>query len=350
MSDVLTYKLRLKDNHTATLNRQKRAVNYVWNYCNETQKKAAQARRKWLGFPDLCRLTAGTGKDLNLHSHTIQGVCKQYVQSRDQHKRPWLRFRGRKSLGWVPFNTGHVTVLNGALRFRGVVYRPMHWRDGLMPGMKVSAGCFSQDARGRWYINLTIEAGEWRAARDCAVGIDLGLKDLATLSDGTKIENPQSFRSMEGALVRAQRAKKKKQARNIHQRIRNARRDHLHKASAEIAKNHRLIVVGDVSPSKLARTRMAKSVLDAGWSDFRNMLRYKAMRHNGVMIEVNERNTTQTCSQCGSLPPERPKGIAGLGIREWECSECGTVHDRDVNAAKNILRLGQETLAEGVLA
>lgn len=96
----------------------------------------------------------------------------------------------------------------------------------------------------------------------------------------------------------------------------------------------------DVSSSKLVKTRMAKSVLDASWSTFKNFLRYKVSRHGGTFLEVDERFTTQTCSSCGDCASEgRPKGIAGLGIREWACSSCGANHDRDVNAAKNILNL-----------
>lgn len=90
---------------------------------------------------------------------------------------------------------------------------------------------------------------------------------------------------------------------------------------------------------------MAKSVADAGWSAFRRMLAYKA----GTFVEVDESFTTQTCSRCGARPPERPKGIVGLRIREWDCSSCGTTHDRDVNAALNILALGRSAapLVEG---
>ena len=98
----------------------------------------------------------------------------------------------------------------------------------------------------------------------------------------------------------------------------------------------------------LAKTNMAKSVLDAGWSSFRTMLQYKCDHAAVWFEEVNESYTTQTCSDCGTLPNSRPKGIAGLGIREWVCSDCGAVHDRDVNAAKNILAAGHRRLAEGI--
>jgi putative transposase len=103
-----------------------------------------------------------------------------------------------------------------------------------------------------------------------------------------------------------------------------------------------LIAVGDVSASKLARTRLAKSVYDASWSSFRDKLRYKAIAHGALFEEVNESGSTQTCSACGSKDSTtRPKGIAGLRIREWTCCRCGVVHDRDTNAAQNILRCGR---------
>lgn len=350
---TLTIKLRLRDKHAAELNRQARAVNYVWNYCNETQQKAARSGRRWLGYHDLAALTAGAGKELDLHSHTVQRVCRAYDDARGTQNKAWLRWRGRKSLGWLPFNTGHATVAGeGRIKFRGVVYETMHWRDELQPDMKIGAGSFNQDSKGHWYFNAPIEV---ECAADASnrqpVGIDLGLKDLATLSDGRKIAAPRFYRASEETLAKAQVARKTpKRIRNIHAKAANRRKDFLHKVSAEIAKNYGTIVVGDLSSKKLAQTRMAKSVNDAGWSMLRNMLSYKALRHGGSYIAVNERMSTQTCSVCGSLPPSRPKGIAGLGIREWRCDDCGTVHDRDVNAARNILRVGLDTLAEGALA
>lgn len=348
---LLTFKFRLKDKHAAALNRQARAVNFVWNYCNEGQQRAVRTGRKWLSYPDLARMTAGSSKELGLHAHTIQKVCEQYDRSRKQHKKAWLRFRGRKSLGWVPFNQGHVTVVGpGKLKFRGVIYETMHWRD-LAEDPVILAGSFNQDRKGNWYVNLPVETPDFIGPRQHAlVGIDLGLKDLATLSTGEKIEAPKHYRRLEIKYGKAQRAGRNRLARNVAAKIANQRKDHLHKASARIAKAHSIIAVGNVSSSKLARTRMAKSVLDAGWYTLRNQLSYKAMRHGGQFIEVNEAYTTQTCSACGSLPEGRPKGIAGLEIRQWQCGCCGASHDRDVNAALNIARLGLETLAEGAVA
>jgi IS605 OrfB family transposase len=342
---VLTYKFRLRDKHAAELNRQARAVSYVWNYCNETQQKAVLSGRKWLTWVDLKKLTASTSKLLNLHSHTIQQVCIQYDRSRSGKRKPWLRWRGRKSLGWVPFCTGHVSFDGETFKFRGIRYETMHLRD-LPVGVKIAAGSFNQDSKGRWYINVPVEVATADHAPLTRVGIDLGLKDLATLSDGRKIETPRFYRKSEAALATAQRARKSKRVRYIHAKIANRRKDFMHKLSARLSKEYGLIVIGDVSPSKLAQTRMAKSVLDAGWSDLRGKLAYKSIRNGGSTLEVSERMTTRTCSACGSIPERWPKGIASLGIREWTCA-CGASHDRDVNAARNILRLGLETLVEG---
>jgi IS605 OrfB family transposase len=181
------------------------------------------------------------------------------------------------------------------------------------------------------------------------VGIDLGLKDFATLSTGEKIEAQRIYRGTEEALAAAQRARKNRRVAAIHAKIANRRSDFLHKLSNRIVRQFDYIAVGNVAAARLAKTSMAKSVLDAGWSTFRNQLAYKALKHGAWFEEVDESFTSQTCSNCGSMPDSRPKGIAGLGIREWQCSVCGCKHDRDLNAAINILRRGRATLAVGIL-
>jgi hypothetical protein len=100
----------------------------------------------------------------------------------------------------------------------------------------------------------------------------------------------------------------------------------------------------DVSPKKLAKTTMAKSIYDAGWSNFKTMLSYKAIMHGGSVIEVSERYSTQICSCCGCNPVSSPKGRVDLDKRRWVCDDCGTEHDRDRNAALNILRVGLDAL------
>jgi IS605 OrfB family transposase len=117
------------------------------------------------------------------------------------------------------------------------------------------------------------------------------------------------------------------------------RKDALHKYSRKIVDQYQNIVIGDVSSSKLAKTRMAKSVYDAGWGMLKAQLLYKGRQAGRSVRIVNERNTTRTCSSCGALTG--PKGLSMLVVRIWMCTECGVTHDRDVNAARNILITGR---------
>ena len=155
-----------------------------------------------------------------------------------------------------------------------------------------------------------------------------------------KIGNPRHVRRAAAQLARAQRAGRKKLARKIHRKVAAQRRHFLHVTSTRIVRENVLICVGDVNSAALARTRMAKSVLDAGWSAFCSMLRYKqAMRHGARFVDTNERYSTQVCSDCGTIGG--PRGLKDLGVRSWSCDDCGSLHDRDTNAAQNILRSGR---------
>ena len=351
---ILVYRYRVKS-LGGLLNQQSRAVNFVWNFCNDRQKDALRFGRPWHSGFDLNKLTTGSSKELGLHSGTVNAVCEQYAKSRSQKKRPYLRYRGKKSLGWVPLKGRELKREGDAFRFAGNTFRVFNSR--ALPAGKIKDGTnFSRDSRGNWFLNIVIDVeaaapGVRQPVK--GVGIDLGLKDFATLSTGEKIEAQRIYRDAEQALAIAQRANKKKRVTAIHAQMANRRNDFHHKLSTRIVREFDYIAVGNVCAAGLAKTTMAKSVLDAGWSSFRNQLAYKAVKHGAWFEEVSESYTTQTCSDCGALPDSRPKGIAGLGIRNWICSGCGGVHDRDVNAARNILnkfgsRAGHGTPAVGI--
>jgi IS605 OrfB family transposase len=346
---ILTYRYRVKS-HLGELNRQARAVNYVWNFCNDTQKHALKWGKKWPSAYDLQKLAAGSSKELGVPSATIDKVCAQYDKRRKQFRRPMLRWRSRRSLGWIPVRAESIRETAKGVHFSGREFRLFKSRD-LPAGAKIKDGnSFSQDARGNWFLNLAVEVPDGKVREvQTGVGVDLGLKDFATLSTGEKIQAPRHFRQLEDALVRAQRARKKRQAANIHARVVNARRDFHHKLSLRIVREFDYIAVGNVNAAGLAKTSMAKSVNDAGWTSFRNMLRYKAIAHGATVEEVNEAWSTQTCNACGVIAG--PVGRAGLNERTWTCG-CGATHDRDVNAARNILMRGSGHRApvEGIAA
>lgn len=345
-----TLKVRVRDKHAAQLREASRAVNFVWNYANELSSRSIRERGRFLSAFDMHPYTKGSGKELGLHSQTVQAVTDEYVLRRKQFKLRKLRWRrsggARRSLGWVPFKVGAAVWKNGQVIFNKQHFKV--WDSYGLAGYRFRSGSFNEDARGRWYFNVVVDVDRDLSQGQEAVGIDLGLKTTATCSDGTKLESGRLYRDLEKALGIAQRAGKKARVKALHAKIANRRKDALHKFSNTLVARCGVIVVGDVSSLKLVKTKMAKSVLDAGWGQLKTMLSYKC-DHAGIFFKiVNERNTTQTCSTCKQLPESRPRGIAGLGIREWTCCGCGATHDRDVNAAKNILALGHERPSVGI--
>jgi IS605 OrfB family transposase len=351
-----TLKLRMKDKHAPLLEKLARQVNFVWNYSNALCFQHLVRKGKFFSAFDLHAYTKGASKaGLDLHSQTIQAINEELVSRRKQSKKAKLRWRvsdgPRKSLGWIPLKASGISYQNGQVKYAGQFFGL--WDSYGLSKYTFKTGCFSQDTRGCWYICLVAELKEAvvtvQHKNTEAVGIDLGLKDFATLSNGTKIEAQRLYRQTEKKLAIAQRANKKKRVKAIHAKIRNARKEFHHQLSRQLVNRYAAIFVGNVNAKGLAQTTMAKSVLDAGWTAFRTLLKYKCEDAGVWFEEVNERYSTQTCSCCGSRR-DSPKGRAGLGIREWTCGECGITHDRDVNAAMNILALGHERLVGGITA
>jgi IS605 OrfB family transposase len=232
---------------------------------------------------------------LHLPVQAVQEIAEKYARRRRQHRK--MRLAWRKS--------GGARQVYFAGRWLSL------WDSYGLGNFELRAGNFSEDSRGRWYLNV----------------IDLGLTTFAAFSEEAlpPIEAERFYRDLEPPLARAQRARHRNRSRAIHAKIANRRKDFLHKLSTDLVKANGAIFVGNVNASALMKTRQAKSVLDAGWSAFRTMLQYKCA-HAGVWFaEVDEAFSTQTCSVCGAI------------------------HDRNVNAAHNILAAGHRRLAEGIL-
>lgn len=353
-TEIKTIKLRIKDKHASALSAMARDVNTVWNYCNEVSMKASNpyhGKPKWMSGYDLQKQTAGFTKEpgVLIGSATAQDVCEEYATRRKQFKKHRLNWRvsnrnsSRYSLGWVPFKKGAAVYKSGQIRFCGQMFSL--WDSYGLSAYELRSGSFSEDSRGRWYLNVCVHYEPKRSKGVISVGIDLGLKECAVVSDGDRLVG-RWFRENEKSLAIAQRAGKKRRVRAIHAKTSNQRKNDMHQFTTDLVRRAGVVFVGDVASAKMVKTAMAKSTMDAGWSMFKTMLEYKCNHAGVVFEEVNESFSTQTCSSCGSV--EGPKGLSGLGIREWACS-CGTVHQRDVNAAQNILRRGLATLAEGAL-
>jgi putative transposase len=204
-----------------------------------------------------------------------------------------------------------------------------------------------KDAAGRYFASFVVESEPVTLAEsDQAVGIDLGLGHFAVLSDGTKIDAPRFLRRAEKKLKRAQQAlsRKAKGSNNrdkarakvarAHAQVADARREFHHQLSTRLIRDNQAVAVEDLAVKGLARTRLAKSVHDAGWSAFVTMLEYKAAKFGRSFHRIGRfEPTSQVCSQCGVKDGPKP-----LHIRVWECGACGAVLDRDINAAVNVAK------------
>jgi len=223
---VLTFRYRIKN--PGCLPVLARLVNLVWNYCGDVQNQARRWSKRWPNAFDLIQLTRAS-RELGLHSDAIAGVCIQFARSRDQFRRRprWGKSSGSKrALGWIPFNAPRAIKFDGT----GVIFQKRRYRLWLHRPVegRILTGCFAEDARGRWYLNLQCEVSADRPTGVGAVAIDLGLATLATFSDGTRIDRQRITARYEQKLAAAQRAGRTSRVRAIHAKIGQVRKDFLH--------------------------------------------------------------------------------------------------------------------------
>jgi putative transposase len=339
-----TLQLKLRPGGADWLEGAAREVNMAWNHVNEISYKAARpfyGPPKYLSGYELQKLFTGAAEHLAFISTTTANcVAQEYAVKRRQFRKTKLRWRvsggAKKSLGWVPFRNGQVKFKKGALVFAGRRFRVFDSYG--LDRYELRAGNFSQNALGEWFVNIAVKTDEAKQELPAkAVGIDLGLRAIATVSDGQALPAGRWAQGISAKLANAQRRGHKKQAKRLHKKAANCRKDALHKFSRNLVNECGAIYIGDVSSSKLVKTRMAKSVLDSGWGMLRTMLQYKGHQAGRIVEKVNESFTTRACSNCGQLAG--PRGLKQLGVTGWVCG-CGAVHSRDVNAAKNILARG----------
>ncbi|AMW08683.1 transposase [Streptomyces qaidamensis] len=222
------------------------------------------------------------------------------------------------------------------------------WSRPLPEGAEPSTVTVSQDAAGRWFVSLLCEdpAIKPLPAADEAVGVDVGLDHLLTLSTGEKVASPRHERRDRARLARAQRElsrkaagdganrrKARRKVARVHARIADRRRDHLHKLTTRLVRENQTIVIEDLAVRNMVRDHTtARAVSDAAWAEFRRLLEYKAVWYGREVIAVDRFfPSSRLCSACGTLQGKMP-----LSVRTWTCA-CGTRHDRDTNAARNLL-------------
>lgn len=233
----------------------------------------------------------------------------------------------------------------------------VRWSRQMPKAAKVTTVTVSKDTAGRYFVSLLCDdavASKPEAAGK--VGIDLGLTHFAILSTGEKVAAPNTFRKNEAKLARFQRrlvkktkgSNRRKKAKlkvaKLHAKIADSRRDFLHKLSTRLINENQVIAVESLSVSNMQKNRhLSKSIGDAGWSEFVRQLEYKAHWYGRELVGIDRwYPSSKRCSDCGYTVPKMP-----LNVRQWTCPECGSIHDRDVNAARNVLAAGLAVSARG---
>lgn len=309
----------------------------------------------WKKTEELAYLNEVSSVPLQQTLRHLQVAFTNFFGKRAKYPRFKSRKRSRKS---AEYTTSAFRFRNGRLTL-AKMREPLDivWSRALPEGVSPTTVTVSQDAAGRWFVSMLCDDPRVQPfpATDAAVGIDAGLDHLLTLSTGEKITNPRHERRDRAALAKAQRrmakkdkgsanrAKARRKVARIHARIADRRRDHLHKITIRLVRENQTLVIEDLTVRNMVKNRkLARAISDAAWSEFRSMLGYKAQWYGREVIAVDRWfPSSKLCSTCGALQDRMP-----LNIRAWTCA-CGATHDRDVNAAINLLAAGRAVTACG---
>ena len=347
----------------SVLNRTFGCVRLVWNrtlawrhhrYRGEQVKTGFTQASAYLtalkATPDLAWLNEVSSVPLQQVIRHQQVAYTNFFAQRARYP----RFRSRTGRQSAEFTRSGFRYRDGAL-FLAKMGTPLAFTwswPGIDPAaIDPSTVTVSRDPCGRWYVSLAVEVAgpEPLPATGAVAGVDLGIKDLAVTSGGVKIANPRTLARRAQALARyqrrlarcqrgsANRARAKAKVARAHRKVRASRADFLHRTTARLVRDHDVIVIEDLAVHNMVRNRsLAKATSDCGWGTFRQMIEYKTARAGRHLIVTGRWSpSSKTCSACGHLLAE-----LSLTTRHWTCPSCRTRHDRDINAATNILAAG----------
>jgi putative transposase len=345
-------------------------VRVVWNRTLAARHARWQQVRRSTSYAETDAALTSMKKDPDLAFLSEVSSVPLQQALRHQHKAfsaffakraRYPRFKSRRGRQTAHYTRSAFTMCGGELRLAktaeplGFVWS---WPDVDVTALDPTMVIVSREPDGRWYVTFALDTGAPGHLEQAghAVGIDLGVKDFAVTSDGDKIANPRHLDRRARNLARyqrrlarcrkgsANRAKAAAKVARAHRKVRNARQDFLHRASTRLVRSADTLVIEDLNVSGLVRNRrLARAIADCGWGEFRRQLAYKCERAGRNLVVIDRwYPSSKTCSACGLVLAE-----LSLGTRHWTCPSCRTRHDRDINAAKNILAAGLAASACG---
>jgi putative transposase len=355
------YRFYPTDAQAAELSRTFGCVRKVYNMALDARTQAWTRQERvnynqtsamltaWKKTEELAYLGEVSSVPLQQALRHLQVAFTNFFGKRAKYPRFKSRKKSRRSAEYTTsgfrFRKGELTLAKMAEPLDIVWSRP------LPEGAQPSTVTVSQDAAGRWFVSMLCDDTITPAPPATnAVGIDLGITCLATLSTGEKITNPKHERKDRARLVKAQRelsrkakgdganrAKARRKVARVHARIADRRRDFLHQLTTRLVRENQTVVIEDLTVRNMVKNRtLARAISDAAWSDMRSMLEYKTAWYGRELVVVDRFfPSSKLCGACGTIRAKLP-----LDVREWTC-ECGAVHDRDVNAAENLLAAGR---------
>jgi putative transposase len=361
------YRFYPTDEQAAELSRTFGCVRLVYNKALEERTRAwygeqrrvsyvqsSAALTEWKKTEELAFLAEASSVPLQQALRHLQGAFGNFFAKRAKYPRFKSRKKSRASAEYTrsgfKWRDGHLTLAK--------MTEPLdiRWSRPLPEGSAPTTVTVSRDAAGRWFVSMlcedTIAA---LPATDQAMGIDAGITSLVTLSTGEKVANPKYERKDRKRLAKAQRElsrkakgsnnreKARRKVARVHARIADRRRDFLHKLTSRLVDENQVIAIEDLTVRNMVKNhKLARAISDAAWRDLRMMLEYKCAWYGRELVVVDRWfPSSKLCGTCGTVAAKMP-----LNVREWTCG-CGTVHDRDVNAARNILADGLSVIACG---